>query len=168
MLSLEVRGQQELVERLRSLPAPVQTALRVKILALAIKLQTHVVTDKLHGQVLNQRSGALARSIQQDVTESGSAIYGRVFSAGDVKYAAIHEYGGRTPAHDIVPKKGEALAFTIGGKQVFAKVVHHPGSQMPERSFLRSSLADMADEITAGIKQAALDGARQALGEAAA
>jgi hypothetical protein len=48
---------------------------------------------------------------------------------------------------------------------VFAKHVHHPGSQMPERSFLRSSLNDMAEEIFVGIRDAAMQGAREALGQ---
>ena len=47
----------------------------------------------------------------------------------------------------------------------FARIVHHPGSKMPERSFLRSSLTDQAAEITAGLKEAALRGAQQALGQ---
>jgi hypothetical protein len=34
---------------------------------------------------------------------------------------------------------------------------------MPERSFLRSSLADMADEIVSTLKQAVVQGARQAV-----
>ena len=79
-------------------------------------------------------------------------VVGKVASSGDVKYAGIHEFGGKTPAHDIYPDKAKALAFMIGGKQVFAKVVHHPGSQMPERSFLRSSLSDMRQEILDGLE----------------
>jgi hypothetical protein len=40
------------------------------------------------------------------------------------------------------------LRFQLGGKVVFAKRVNHPGSRMPERSFLRSALYDMESEIT--------------------
>lgn len=159
MFTVELLGETALEARLDAMPTSVQAMLKIKVTALAIKLQGHIVADKLHGQVLNQRSGALARSIQEEAPiVEGAGVYGRVFSAGDVKYAAIHEYGGRTPPHDIVPDKAEALAFMIGGRQVFAKIVHHPGSQMPERSFMRSSLADMAEEITAGLRQAAVEG----------
>lgn len=148
--------------RLDAMPSAVRAALETKVRVLALKLQGHVVRDKLHGQVLNQRSGKLARSIQQEAPiAEGDGVYGRVFSSGDVKYAKIHEFGGTTPAHDIVPKKAEALAFMAGGKQVFAKVVHHPGSKMPERSFLRSSLADMAEEITQGLKSAVVEGLKK-------
>ena len=65
----------------------------------------------------------------------------------DVKYAAIHEFGGTIPPHQIVPDKARALAFLVGGKQVFAARVNLPAITMPERSYMRSSLAEMAGEI---------------------
>ena len=46
--------------------------------------------------------------------------------------------------------KAKALAFAIGGKQVFAARVNLPAIAMPERSYMRSSLAEMADEIRGG------------------
>ena len=159
MFNVQLEGKEALTARLDAMPASVRAALEVKVQALAIKLQGHVVRDKLHGQVLNQRTGNLARSIQPDapITE-GEGVYGRVFSSGDVKYAKIQEYGGTTPAHDILPNKADVLAFVIGDRKVFAKVVHHPGSKIPERSYLRSSLADMAEEITKGLKLAVVEG----------
>lgn len=160
--TVEIRGAEAALERI---PGEVIEAVAAKVRALTTNLQRHVVADKLQGQVLKHRSGALGRSIQTDVERAGGVTTGLVYSAGDVKYAAIHEFGGRTPPHDILPSKGEALAFMMGGKMIFAKIVHHPGSQMPERSYLRSSLADMAELIVAGIREAALRGARQAMGE---
>lgn len=150
---------------LGQIPAAVAETVAAKVRVLTTNLQAHVVGDKLQGQVLNHRTGALSRSIQQSVESSGGITTGEVYSSGDVKYAAIHEFGGTTPAHDILPNKAEALAFMIGGQQVFAKVVHHPGSRMPERSFLRSSLADMADAIVDGIREAAIKGAQGAVGQ---
>ena len=50
--------------------------------------------------------------------------------------------------------KAKALAFTIGGQQVFAKLVHIPDVTMPERSFLRSSLADESANIIATMREA--------------
>ena len=52
---------------------------------------------------------------------------------GDVKYAAIHEFGGVVPLHEIVPDKAKALAFLLGGKQAFAARVNLPAVAMPER-----------------------------------
>lgn len=159
--TVEVRGAAGALDRI---PPAVSAAVEAKVRALTINLQGHVVRDKLQGQVLNHRSGALGRSIQMSVNRAGSATIGKVFSAGDVKYAAIHEFGGQTPPHEILPNKAKALAFIMGGKQVFAKRVQHPGSKMPERSFLRSSLGDMAEEIILGIRQAATQAAKAAAG----
>lgn len=158
LLNVTMVGDDALMARIQRWPAAVHDMLLRKITSLTLRLQTHVKADKLSGQVLNRRTGALSRSIVQQVLDQGLVIYGRVFSSGDVKYAAIHEFGGKTRAHDIFPKKADALSFMMGGRRVFAKVVHHPGSQMPERSFMRSSLADMAEEITLGMKQAVVDG----------
>ena len=47
-----------------------------------------------------------------------------------------------------------ALAFAVGGKQVFAARVNLPAIAMPERSYMRSSLAEMGDEITDGLSEA--------------
>jgi hypothetical protein len=41
------------------------------------------------------------------------------------------------------------LAFVSGDGQRFARRIEHPGSVIPERSYLRSSLEDMKDEILA-------------------
>lgn len=160
--TIELRNAQGALQKI---PQEVGEAIAAKIRILTTNLQHHVVADKLQGQVLHHRSGALAQSIQQNVETSGGVTTGEVYSSGDVKYAAIHEFGGTTAAHDILPDKAEALAFMIGGQQVFAKIVHHPGSRMPERSFLRSSLADMTDLIVAGIREAAAKGARSAMGQ---
>lgn len=160
IFNLTLVGDRQLIGRLETLSAPVRAALRAKVERLTIELQTHIISRKLHGQVLHQRSGALARSIQRRVEAMALAVYGIVFQSGDVKYGKIHEFGGRTPPHDIYPKKADALHFVVGGREVFAKVVHHPGSKMPERSFMRSSLADMRPTISAGLRAAVLDGVR--------
>jgi hypothetical protein len=56
-----------------------------------------------------------------------------------------------------VPDKPKAFAFDVGGKRVFAARVNPPVATMPERSYLRSSLAEMAEEITAGLREAAAE-----------
>jgi phage gpG-like protein len=161
MLSVTLQGADALQDRIEALPLAVQAAVRAKAAGLAERLRAHVVEDKLSGQVLKSKTGALAASIGSDVTVEGDVIRARVFSAGDIKYARIQEYGGRTPAHEIVPSKARVLAFVAGGGTVFATRVQHPGSTIPERSYLRSSLADMAGVIVGELKAAVLD----ALGE---
>jgi phage gpG-like protein len=154
MLTVTMVGADALAQRLEALPGAIQEVVRVKTADLARRLRAHVVDDKLSGQVLRSRTGALRASIGADVTVDGDTVQARVFSSGEVKYARIQEYGGRTPAHDITPAKAKALAFVMGGRTVFAAIVHHPGSTIPERSYLRSSLADMASVISDELKAA--------------
>jgi phage gpG-like protein len=143
---------------LAAMPERLRDALSRKASALAAELQAKV-RQKLSGAVLNQKSGALAGSIAAMVDES-SANVSVVIASGDIKYAAIHEFGGIIPPHEIVPDKAKALAFITGGKQVFASRVNLPAIAMPERSYMRSSLAEMADEIRGGLS-AAVTGAAQ-------
>lgn len=114
------------------------------------------IREKLSGEVLNTRSGALTDSISSFFDDEGSAV-SVAASSGGVPYAAIHEFGGKSAAHDIVAVKAKALAFSVGSGEVFAKRVRHPGSTIPARSYLRSALAEMRDEITTGWKQAVLE-----------
>lgn len=156
-----MKGDRELVARLSAMPEALRRALVRKVTTLGYKLEAKV-KGKLSGDVLKVRTGALRRSIFFAMAESTSdAVKGKVASSGDVRYAAIHEFGGRTPPHIIEPVKAKVLAFMVGGKQVFARRVNHPGSQMPQRSFLRSSLADMSGEISVGLKDAIREGLRQ-------
>lgn len=154
-LNVTITGDKELIARFKSMPNAVNQALYTKVLSLTLRLENLVKTGKLNGQVLNRITGALARSIHSVTDRSASYVLGRVFSSGDVKYAAIHEYGGHTAPHIIEPKKASVLAFAgKSGDTVFAKRVNHPGSRIPERSYMRSSLRDMSTEISLGMKEA--------------
>jgi phage gpG-like protein len=99
----------------------------------------------------------LRDSIVSSVSTDADGVVASVGSEGDVKYAAIQEYGGKTSAHEILPVKAQALAFVVGGVQRFARRVEHPGSLIPERSYLRSSLDDMRQEIVDALAEAAAD-----------
>jgi phage gpG-like protein len=114
------------------------------------------IQQKLSGEVLQTGSGALAASILSSIENDGSDLTVSIFSTG-VPYAAIQEFGGKTAAHDIVAVRAKVLAFSAGGNQVFAKSVRHPGSTIPARSYLGSSLAEMRDDIESGLKQAILE-----------
>ena len=138
----------------RDTASRIHDALFKKATAYALLLESHIKADKLSGQVLNVRTGNLRRSIFSGVDDNGDTIEIWAKQSGDVKYGAIHEFGGKTAAHDILPMKAKALHFIVGGKEIFAKIVHHPGSVMPERSYMRSSLEDMKDSIIAGLKDA--------------
>jgi phage gpG-like protein len=156
MSALEVQGLDETSARFDAYPAALQAALGAKATELAATL-TDLVKNKLSGAVLNTSSGALRDSIAASVTADADGVLASVGSEGDVKYAAIQEYGGKTSAHEILPVKGDVLAFVAGNGQHFARRVEHPGSVIPERSYLRSSLEDMKDEILAALADCATD-----------
>lgn len=138
--------------RLKAIPENVRAKLRAVIVRDGKELAS-LVRGKLSGSVLKVRSGKLLNSIRTEMVENANTIYGRVYSKG-VPYAAIHEYGGQTKPHDIYPKNVKALHFMVGGASVFAGMVHHPGSKIPERSYLRSSLAEMKSALIADITKA--------------
>jgi|SRR5579862_1393130 len=140
---------------LDTLPDRLRDALSDKANMLAAALQAKI-QQKLSGGVLNQKSGALARSIVTTVDDASANVVVTVSTSGDIKYAAIQEFGGVIPPHEIVPNKARALAFVLGGKQAFASRVNLPAIAMPERSYMRSSLAEMADEISDGLSEAAV------------
>jgi phage gpG-like protein len=157
MFALELDGLEDASARLEAYPAALTAALSAKAAELADALADMVRNDKLSGGVLNAQSGALRDSIVFSVSADADGVVASVGSEGDVKYAAIQEYGGKTSAHEILPVKAQALAFVVGGVQRFARRVEHPGSVIPERSYLRSSLEDMQGEIVAALAEAAAE-----------
>lgn len=131
----------------------VQNALLERADALREALETRI-KQKLSGEALQTRSGALAASIESSVEDGGSAV--TIAASSAAPYAAIQEFGGKTAAHEIVAVNAKALAFAAGGGRVFAKSVHHPGSTIPARSYMASSAAEMSAQFVAGLKQAVL------------
>jgi phage gpG-like protein len=154
MITLSLSGSASAA--LAAMPDRVSAALSSKANGLAAELEAKV-QQKLAGGVLNPRTGALARSIVTTIEDSSSNIAVSIATSGDLKYAAIHEFGGTIPAHQILPDKAKVLAFAIDGKQVFAGRVNQPALTMPERSFMRSSLAEMADAIAAQLTEAVVE-----------
>ena len=97
-------------------------------------VQNQVVTNKLSGQVLRNRSGTLRRSINGKVEVSDAGIFGSVGT--NIRYGHIHEFGYTGPetvrAHLRRSKAGNEYSVREHVRQV----------NMPVRSFLRSSLKD--------------------------
>ena len=83
---------------LAAMPERMSAALSDKANALAAELEAKV-QQKLAGGVLNPRTGALARSIVTTIEDSATDVSVTVATTGDVKYAAIHEFGGTIPPH---------------------------------------------------------------------
>jgi len=152
-----LEGAESLDQRLADLPFLMRGRLEAKAREMAATLVTRIRDEKLSGQTLATRSGALKASISADVVSSGDTLTATIGSTGDVKYGAIQEYGGRTAAHEILPDKGKVLAFLAGGMQRFARSVNHPGSTLPARAYLHTSLEEARDEIVDALSTAATE-----------
>lgn len=157
MFAAAIEGLDEAVVRLDALPAALEAALAAKAAELSAALADRVGNDKLTGAVLDARSGALRASFLAEVSVTGDGALAVVGSSGDVKCAAIQEYGGKTAAHEILPAKAQALAFVAGGAERFARQVEHPGSLIPKRSYLRSTLEEMSEEIVSSLAETAAE-----------
>ena len=79
------------------------------------------------GKILN-----VSGSLQLSVTKKHDARSATVGSGK--KYAAIHQFGGKTKAHKIRPKRAKALWWPGAAHPV--AVVNHPGSKIPARPFI--------------------------------
>lgn len=140
----ETRGLEEVVVELRELGDGARQRLLMAVTEQAVTFQQVVREDKLSGQVLNAQTGNLRDSITETVSDDASGVKAIVGSS--VIYAAIHEFGGI-----IEPVNAKALRFEIDGRFIMVQRV-----VMPERSFLRSTLADRADIIRAALLDAVL------------
>jgi hypothetical protein len=154
MTAFKLAGAEALTERFDSLGADTRACLFAASQALAARLQAHVQRDKLAGQVLSRLSGDLAASIAATVEIGDGVVTAEVFAANPPPFAAILEFGGVIPAHDVRPVSAEALCFMVDGRRVFAKVAHIPDVTLPPHFYLRASLQDMAAEITTELQQA--------------
>jgi phage gpG-like protein len=145
----QLEGADPLDHQLAALPSEIRERIEAKARDLAAALVAKVRDEKLSGGALETKTGALRNSISADMSREGDAITAAVASFGDVKYAAIQEFGGRTSAHEIAPDKAQALAFLVGGALRFSRRIQHPGSTIPARAYLQSSLDESRDGIVA-------------------
>jgi phage gpG-like protein len=132
----------------------IRANLRQQTVVLTRKLRDKVIQN-LSGRVLQVRSGRLRGSIRSQMVETKDELGGRVWTEG-VPYARIHEFGGTTSPHVIAAKNSKSLAFVWGAKGlVFFKRVNHPGSRIPQRSYMESALEEMRAEIVEAYREAA-------------
>ena len=78
-----------------------------------------------------KKSGTLSSAWRLEVSDRQATL------SNPMPYAAIHQFGGQTAPHAILPRRRKALAFTSQrfGRVVVRKV-EHPGSKIPARPFL--------------------------------
>jgi phage gpG-like protein len=154
MIDAEIIGGQRVVDGLAQRVPRVTSGVERAIAALTIRLQRNVVTTKLQGQALNVKTGRLQRSITQRFEGAGSASPSGIVGT-NVKYARAHEYGfhGTVTVREHLRAQTMAWGKSIAPQQVTVGA-HSMKMNIPERSFLRSALREMAPEIFQTIDKA--------------
>ncbi len=155
-----MQGDTEFVSRLRSMPQKLNNSLLQAITGACISLEAYIKDTQLSGAVLNVRSGDLRRSINHDVQNSGNQIIGEVFSAGNIPYAKIQEYGG-TINHPggtayFIDSKTQLAVFISNAESLGLGLPRTKAHEIkiPERSYMRTGLADKTAEIQERISTA--------------
>src|SRR5262245_8352294 len=91
MIAAQLIGDEQALSWLRGIPDAAGSGLARAITKLGIQLQSNVRQDKLSGQVLSDRTGALQSSIDLQIEQSAGKIAATVFT--DAEYARAQEYG---------------------------------------------------------------------------
>lgn len=144
MITLHVDSGR-VVARFERIKAGMRGSLSRAITAATIELQGYIRASKLHGQVLNSRTGNLSRAVTAfPAVDDGSRIVGRVAVDRSAPYGRFQEEGVGHP-WVIEPRNAKALRFVAGGKVVFAKRVMHPG--LKARPFMSTSLEEFSPTI---------------------
>lgn len=110
-------------------------------------LQTKIAGVKLQGNPIKSHTNKLAGSVRVIPTQNdGEKISGGVQAGGGPAFYAKFLEDGTQGPYTILPKdpKG-ALAFMVGGKQVFAKKVTHPG--LKAYLFMKGTIQEEAPNI---------------------
>ena len=150
---VEVPGAEALIAWFESRPAALDARLGSAFSGIADALYRRVL-DNLAGDAVKDSGGKL----RDAVTEASDARSATVGVDGDaVPYASALEFGASIPEQLIEIKNGKALAFAVGGSQVFAKHVTHPAFVLPPHSFLRAALADLAPDAVAMLEGAVVE-----------
>ena len=160
MITADLVGDQQALERLRALPEAVNSRLLSVITRLGIELQRDVQQDKLSGQVLRRRTGSLKSSIDFRIDQSGGSITASVFS--DSRYAGAQEYGfaGTVTIRASLRRIREAFGRPIAEKTISVRA-YDRRMNLAERSFLRSALNDMTPAIRDEVETAAAEAVSQ-------
>lgn len=128
-------------------------------------------TQQLEAQVkqnisnLFQNPDRMLASISSNVDSNETQITGTVTASG-LPYLKIQEYGGTVQTPEIVPVNATILAFMAPAKlgfgsgpktadMVFTKKTAAHATTLPERSFMRRSLAQKKEDIISSIQMAA-------------
>ncbi len=147
MISFKLSGDLGVLAQIETRRAALFAALVERINYWDQRLQQRI-QQKLSGEVLHQRSGKLKRSIEvipAVADEAAGTISGRVVGAGGPAwYGKLHEFGGTFAV--------KASTRRHVSKAHIRVIVKAHTVTFPERSFMRSSQAELKPDILAGLQ----------------
>lgn len=140
MIKVSLPKPEQLANDLNVVRAGLLVALKSELTKVSFDLSARVKDQKLSGQVLNVRTGRLRRSINaKPVTETATGV--ETLVGTNVEYARIHEFGFKGSVN-----VKEHMRQAKGKFKVRVRA-HSRQVNVPEKSFLRSSLEDMRGQI---------------------
>lgn len=147
MITVVVVGKERMLADIRQVPVRVLPEIRKATEVLAIKLSAYVKRDKLSGQVLKNRTGTLRRSINYKVTATGTDFMAMVGT--NKEYAHVHEFGfnGTVTVKEHLRMMRVAFGKEMRNPRQVTVRAHSMHMKMPERSFLRTALAEFEPTI---------------------
>jgi hypothetical protein len=157
VITAHLIGDEQVLSRLRALPDSIGLGLVRAITKLGIELRRKVQQDKLGGQILTERTGALQSSIDLRIDQAAGSIAATVFTTS--RYGRAQEYGfsGTVNVGASLRRIKEAFGRPIAEKTISVRA-HSRRVDLAEHSFLRSALEDMApvirDEVDAAVREA--------------
>ena len=152
MITAKLENGKERTKRFKDSIPEIQNGVQKEIMRLALKM-TGKVMGKLSGDVLRVRTGRLRRSIHPEWDFKQG--YSGATVGTNVEYAGIHEYGfsGSVLVKSFQREMTKAFGKPISPTQVTVRA-HTRNINMPERSFLRTTLREMNSEITDSLQLA--------------
>ena len=161
MIDAQLVGLNRLMLWLGQVPARADARIDATMREQVTELHAAVVSRM---ESLFHNPGRMEESLSDEVKRDATGVTGTVTASG-LPYLKIQNYGGITAPHDIVPVRAGVLAFLSPGSvgfsggiveqgMVFAKIVHHPGSRMPQRNFMESALTMRRQAIIAAFGEA--------------
>ena len=161
MIEVEIKGLDEMIRKSAALPEALGRELRTFFDKSAFKVlekaqrrfvqkgeawggnRPHVRTNRLRSSLTK---GGLENIYEVD--KASLPLWAKVGT--NVNYALAVEMGARP--HEIKPVQKKALHFFIGAREIFAKLVHHPGS--PPHPYLSTGLEESLGDIDRYLAQA--------------
>lgn len=156
MLKLKLANQHELLTLLNHADKRVDAELERSVAVMTLRLQKHVKTHHLLGQVLNRRTGNLRNNIVRENGRDGARLFGVVGIDAGAPYGKLHEYGYSGKVN--VPEHWRTVTKAFGRNLKAAKRVkvraHTKSVNLPERSFMRTALRALQPAIEEEFKRA--------------